>query len=682
MQFLAATPSASDCVPTTSTLSTLTARAAHVSLRAPSEAPLHGSLGLSWVHTCDAHILEPFSPFQPFLSRCPFLGRVTMPRRATSTPSAGAASVSSADHGTMQVAMRTVKACGMTEESFASRFNMSYDRARYYIHTGGAAKRRGPAPFFSAAEEALLAECIITNATIGRGLSQEAVCRVCAECLADLSAERQAAAVKLFGGTLEPGRSWVNLFLSRHPELRKYRFGTLEEGRARNGRPDVVASWFSILTLLYRDYRVNSPWQVWNMDETLVQARKSATSGREGILEGVGMVKPEVIMPDFASGAGACTAAFCVSAAGVVAPHFIVFDGQTPGPAYLLETRADGSRKEQALSSYLNDGAVVWRHSPPGLDKAVFDVWASTFAKFARSYFPDEDNILSLDGAKVHLSTTGLLTLLKARVHVVAEPSKMSHILQALDNPSAFGRYQPRVRRRVREIALECWEAGRPFNTPELMWCIARAASEALTVDALTTAFRRVGMWPLDPTVVRAAELFKGADALVQVVDLAKLKQRLIPRVRKDMSRPVDVEGTLSTAGRGTSLTAPEIMAALDETAATKVAAKALKHANKRARDQHAADNKIKDAAAAKTTRAKLEAKEDEMRREASVDIGSEASHEAGCRLRMMGWALPMAAKTRRRLAAARLHVPPVSPRVLWRVVAREAARVGGQRQM
>ena len=313
----------------------------------------------------------------------------------------------------------------------------------------------------------------------------------------------------------------MKCFLSRHSELRKYRAGTLEEGRARNGRLDVVASWFSILTLLYRDYRMTSPRQVWNMDETHVQARTSAMSGREGILGGVGMVKPEVILPAFASGAGACTAAFCVSAAGVVAPHFIVVDGQTPRHACVSETEADGSRTEQALSSNLNDGAVVWRHSPPGLDKAVFDVWASTFTKFVRSYFPDEDKILSLEGAKVHLSTTRLLTLLKARVHVVAEPSKKSHILQALDNPSAFGRYQPRVRRRVREIALECREAGRPFNTPELMRCIARAASEALKVDALTTAFRRVGMWPLDPTVVSAENLSKGADEPVQDVDLA-----------------------------------------------------------------------------------------------------------------------------------------------------------------
>jgi len=116
---------------TTSTLSTLTARAAHASFLALSQAPLHGSLGLSWVHTCDVHLLEHCSPFPPLLSPCSFLGPATMPRKATSTPSAGMAGVSSADHETMQVAMRTVKAGRMTVESFSSRFNMLYDRARY-----------------------------------------------------------------------------------------------------------------------------------------------------------------------------------------------------------------------------------------------------------------------------------------------------------------------------------------------------------------------------------------------------------------------------------------------------------------------------------------------------------------------------------------------------------------------
>jgi len=112
-----------------------------------------------------------------------------------------------------------------------------------------------------------------------------------------------------------------------------------------------------------------------------------------------------------------------------VAPHFVVVDGQVPGHAFVTVTQLDGSTRDEALAAYLNDGAILWRRSPPGFTKAVFNVWAEHSAELARSYYPEEANILSLDGAKVHLSPTGLLTLLCANVHVIAEPSKMSDIL-------------------------------------------------------------------------------------------------------------------------------------------------------------------------------------------------------------------------------------------------------------
>jgi len=56
---------------------------------------------------------------------------------------------------------------------------------------------------------------------------------------------------------------------------------------------------------------------------------------------------------------------------------------------------------------------------------AVCDFWAEVFAQFARSYFLKEAKNLSIDGAKLHLSSAGLLTLLRANVQVVAVPSPM-----------------------------------------------------------------------------------------------------------------------------------------------------------------------------------------------------------------------------------------------------------------
>jgi len=116
----------------------------------------------------------------------------------------------------------------------------------------------------------------------------------------------------------------------------------------------------------------------------------------------------------------------------------------------------------------------------------------------------------------------------------MSSPSRqnLSLILQALDTSSVFGRYQPKIRSRVRKIARECRDAGTQFNTPELMRCIARAASDALTEDALLTVLRRVGMWLLDPTVVSVEELSKMADAQVTTVDLELMKWHLIQTVR------------------------------------------------------------------------------------------------------------------------------------------------------
>jgi len=288
-------------------------------------------------------------------------------------------------HESRLAGLRLVRRGALTTAAFAQRFRLSYSKARRFILRDGALRKPGPGPFFTPDEEGLLVKYLVINASIGRGLSQEALSRVCALYLSELSAERQAAARARFNGSLSPGRSWVMCFLGRHPQLRRYRVGTMEHGRALNSRPDVVAGWYALLSLMYRDYSITSPRQVWNMDETHIHARTSAIAGRSEIIGDVVLTKPENILPPFASGEGACTAAFCVSAGGLVAPHFVVVDGQVPGHAFVSVTQPDGSTRDEALAAHLNDGAIVWRRSPPGFTKAVFDVWAEQFANFLRA---------------------------------------------------------------------------------------------------------------------------------------------------------------------------------------------------------------------------------------------------------------------------------------------------------
>lgn len=127
---------------------------------------------------------------------------------------------------------------------------------------------------------------------------------------------------------------------------------------------------------------------------------------------------------------------------------------------------------------------------------------------------------------------------------------------------SAFGRYQTNVRVRVRKLALECQGAGCVLSQVELMQCIYLTASKALTVNGVSMSFSRVGLWPLDVAAVSGNEKGKKADAYVTpYIELKKLTTRLIPEARKDVARPDVANGTLSTAGRATVLTADQVLA-------------------------------------------------------------------------------------------------------------------------
>jgi len=112
------------------------------------------------------------------------------------------------------------------------------------------------------------------------------------------------------------------------------------------------------------------------MYEAHFRARTLAVEGRGGGIGGFGLRKPEVVLPSLASGAGAFTAAFSVSAAGVVAPHFVVVDRQASGHAFVITSARDGGKQDKALSVLLSIGVIVWRRSPLGFSQEVFDVWA------------------------------------------------------------------------------------------------------------------------------------------------------------------------------------------------------------------------------------------------------------------------------------------------------------------
>lgn len=107
-------------------------------------------------------------------------------------------------------------------------------------------------------------------------------------------------------------------------------------------------------------------------------------------------------------------------------------EGAPDGHAHVAETR-DGYYWHVHLASLLNEGAMVLRHKPAGFHGPMVAGFATHVAGCASGYcFFAEAKLLSVDGAKVHVSARRILTLLKARVFVIAELFKLSHRKQAL----------------------------------------------------------------------------------------------------------------------------------------------------------------------------------------------------------------------------------------------------------
>lgn len=96
----------------------------------------------------------------------------------------------------------------------------------------------------------------------------------------------------------------------------------------------------------------------------------------------------------------------------------------------------------------------------------------------------------------------------------------MSHLLQARGTLSSFGRIQSAARRGIRKRASNCVQSGRQLDQLHLMDCVHKAAGDTFTPTNLAAAFRRVGIWPLDPTCVPVEAMSQGAALPVVDVDL------------------------------------------------------------------------------------------------------------------------------------------------------------------
>jgi len=148
---------------------------------------------------------------------------------------------------------------------------------------------------------------------------------------------------------------------------------------------------------------------------------------------------------------------------------------------------------------------------------------------------PCKWKVLLMDGCKIHASVIGLKMLKASNVVVLMFPSRLSHILQALDS-YPFLKVKAYARAHLRALRPTLPRKSR-FNLVQLMGIIKEGAFQGLSSLNIVNGFKKTGTWPVFLSAIDVGRLVlsKGSQNSARKVDLELFPTRLGPEARRDM---------------------------------------------------------------------------------------------------------------------------------------------------
>jgi len=400
--------------------------------------------------------------------------------------------------------------------------------------------------------------------------------------------KREEDAERRFGLGGFPGRSYFDLFLGRHPQLRRVRPTGIESSRADTSTPEAVAKFFTAFRFLCRDIIITGAAQVWNTGKSMMNAQDLMETTPATVMAGAETADPEFVLPSVQSIAEAASLVATVCADGTHLPVFVVVAGSGGRLPYAVEDGGNGSNRRVPLAAYLDEGAEVHHREKPGLDGALWEAYAGFVARRLVGKCPGGWKVLLKDECKVHASVVGFKVLQAVKVVVLMFSSHLSHILQALDkDPFLKTKAYARISQRA---MLPTLPRNSKLNLTNLMKVMNQGAFHGLSSVNIVNGFKKTGTWPICPSEVNVGRLVleKRARNGARTVDRELWATRQDPEARRDMRQPQVAFGSVSTRGLALEATAPAVLAAFaerDAEAAQKQAAKATVQAVKAAKD-------------------------------------------------------------------------------------------------
>jgi hypothetical protein len=287
------------------------------------------------------------------------------------------------------------------------------------------------------------------------------------------------------------GRTWMNLFLSRHSQLSIRKPEAVSIQRAIGFNKAKVDKFFDLLEKICFDSSGDQivPYSnVYNVDESgfscVQKAQKIvATKGKKNIGTLTSGERGKNI-----------TVVCCMSATGSFVPPVFIFPRV---------------RMKNSLMDHSPSGSVGTCTKSGWINEEAFEFWFDHFLKSVRPQTSAQPVLLIFDGHSSH--TRNLNVVLKARennVVLVCLPSHCTHRLQPLD--VAFFRslnsyYDDECRKWLRD------HQGRKISEEQIPELFGLAYGKSATVATAVNGFKKAGIAPLNRDVFSDAD-FCGAD--------------------------------------------------------------------------------------------------------------------------------------------------------------------------
>jgi DDE superfamily endonuclease/Tc5 transposase DNA-binding domain len=274
------------------------------------------------------------------------------------------------------------------------------------------------------------------------------------------------------------GKSWLDRFRTRHPEIKGVWTRKIEGARHKALSFDVVKMWFEAVTELRIEHQY-APDRIFNMDESGFavgdsQSSRALVNIREDSSWKVINGRQEWI-----------TAIECISAAGAAIPPLIIFKAKYTNTAWVPPDTPPDWRFSTSNSGWTSDSHA---HE-----------WLTTvFEPATRPADPTLYRLLVMDGHGSHITAKFIAHCMEHTIDLLILPPHTSHKLQPLD----VAVFSPLKRALAAETdAASRLDSGR-IQRVEWTNMYIRAREKALTSANIASGWRATGLEPLSPIIV------------------------------------------------------------------------------------------------------------------------------------------------------------------------------------